>query len=116
MAETNALSVVASSDLIEDLAKTLREAGVRISEPAPATSPADALDAPMGASQDEIYEIVTVMLVTGADVSAFADHLTGALERHPALDAVLRDARSGKRRGRARRGVSSRDVVRMVSA
>jgi hypothetical protein len=116
MSEPIALSVVANSDLIEELRPALVAAGLRASEPMPATSPADALNAPIGASEDEIYEIVTVLLETGADVAAFTERLAGALDRHPSAEVVLRDARTGRRRGRARRGLSMGELTQMATS
>jgi hypothetical protein len=112
-----AVAVVSRAAVVRELASALADAGLPASDPVPARSPADALDAPIGPDEiDQLYEIVTVMLETGATVSTFAAHLNRVLRHHDDASAVLHDPRSGREQGHAAAATSVEQIEAMVGS
>jgi hypothetical protein len=97
-----AIAITAPPDVIRELLEELAGEEVSLSEPLPAESPADALDAPIsGEELRQALEVVTLLFSTGTAGLVFAEKLRSVLRRGDSRSARLDDARTGRRLGTA---------------
>jgi hypothetical protein len=89
-------SFEAEAELIADLADLAEKSGIKHSEPVPLKSPADALDAPIGADEIKLaLELLTVTFYMLSAAVCFIDKVLDIVKKHR-KKVVVRNPRNGQ--------------------
>ncbi|HEV2803596.1 MAG TPA: hypothetical protein VGW57_01575 [Chthoniobacterales bacterium] len=109
------LAVEGGSGLMKELCALAEQHGIETSKPVSKTSPADALDSPIGGEEiRQALELATLVFKSGAAAVAFFTALKPFLQKHPTESLVVKDPLSGSKKGRIDQTTSTAEVQTIV--
>jgi hypothetical protein len=117
MSDSTNVAFEASPEVISEICSAATVSGAQVSKPVVTSSPADALDSPIGGDEiRQILELVIVAFKAGAAGLVFFKSLQDILKKHPGEAILVKDPASGKMKGTITQDTSDADAKKIFGA